>query len=155
MFTFRFLCLFTFRQHKQLPMVARFFKGYASLEVMRQREGRNGPYFLSVATGRSQRPGGRNDQKVATDYSFICLLRFMSVCCQSVTDGNCNFSAVRSPIGLKLGGDLGLVSQISMHVLVSRFVCFLYCKQTKEQKNFENRGFTKPAFSPPCRVRLI
>jgi hypothetical protein len=32
------LCLFTFRQHKQLPMVTRFFKGYASLEVMRQRE---------------------------------------------------------------------------------------------------------------------
>jgi hypothetical protein len=42
---------------------------------------------------------------------------------------------VRSPIGLKLGGDLGLVSQISVHVLVSRFVCFLYCKQTKEPKN--------------------
>jgi hypothetical protein len=29
------------------------------------------------------------------------------------TDGNCNFSAVRSSIELKLGGDLGLVSQIS------------------------------------------
>jgi hypothetical protein len=26
-FIFRFLCLFTFRQHKQLPMFARFFKG--------------------------------------------------------------------------------------------------------------------------------
>jgi hypothetical protein len=41
---------------------------------------------------------------------------------------------VRSLIGLKLSGDLGLVSQISAHVLVSRFVYFLYCKQTKEQK---------------------
>jgi hypothetical protein len=40
------------------------------------------------------------------------------------TDGNCNLSAVRSPIGLKLGGDLGLVSQISKHVLVSRFDYF-------------------------------
>jgi hypothetical protein len=44
----------------------------------------------------------------------------------------CNFSAVRSPIELKLGGDLALVSQISVHVLVSRFDYFLYCKQTKE-----------------------
>jgi hypothetical protein len=35
----------------------------------------------------------------------------------------------------KLGGDPGLVSQISLHVLVSRFDCFSYCKQTKEQKN--------------------
>jgi hypothetical protein len=35
----------------------------------------------------------------------------------------------------QLGGDLGLVSQISMHDLVSRFDCFLYCKQTKERKN--------------------
>jgi hypothetical protein len=64
----------------------------------------------------------RCDREVATDYSLTCLLRFMSVvCCQSVvgTDGNWNFSAVRSPIGLKLGGDLGLVSQISVHVLVS------------------------------------
>jgi hypothetical protein len=38
MFVFRFLCLFTFRQHKQLPMLARFFKSYASLEVTRPRE---------------------------------------------------------------------------------------------------------------------
>jgi hypothetical protein len=38
LFIFRFLCLFTFLQHKQLPMVAQFFKGYASLESMRQRE---------------------------------------------------------------------------------------------------------------------
>jgi hypothetical protein len=85
----------------------------------------------------------------------------MSVCfcvllCVVVgTDKNCNFSAVRSLIELKLGGNLGLVSQISMHVLVSRFDYFLYCKQTKEQKtrqNCENRGFTKLAFSPPFQV---
>jgi hypothetical protein len=65
---------------------------------------------------------------------------------------------MRSPIGLKLSGDLGLVSQISVHVLVSKFDYFLYCKQTKEQqkrRNRENHGFTKLAFSPPCRVRLI
>jgi hypothetical protein len=62
------------------------------------------------------------------------------------TDENWNFSALRSPIELKLGGDLGLLSQISVHVLVSRFDYFLYCKQTKERKNHqnrENRGFTK------------
>jgi hypothetical protein len=63
------------------------------------------------------------------------------------TDKNCNFSAMCSPIELKLGGDLGLVSQISMHVLVSRFDYLLYCKQTKEHKKCENRGFTKLAFS--------
>jgi hypothetical protein len=70
-------------------------------------------------------------------------------------DKNYNFSAVRSPIELKLGGDLALVSQISVYVLVSRFDYFLYCKQTKEPKkreNCENRGFTKLAFSQPCRV---
>jgi hypothetical protein len=44
---------------------------------------------------------------------------------------------MRSTIGLKLSGDLGLVSQISVHVLVSRFDYFLYCKQTKEQKTAE------------------
>jgi hypothetical protein len=43
--------------------------------------------------------------------------------------------ALQSPIGLKLGGDLGLVSQISVHVLFSRFEYFLYCKQTNKQKN--------------------
>jgi hypothetical protein len=52
-----------------------------------------------------------------------------------VTDKNCNFSAVRSPIELKLSGERGLVSQISVHVLVSRFNCFSFCKQTKEPKN--------------------
>jgi hypothetical protein len=51
------------------------------------------------------------------------------------TDEKCHFSAVRSPIELKLGGDLGLVSQISVHVLVSRFYFLFYCKQTKAQKN--------------------
>jgi hypothetical protein len=47
LFIFRYLCLFTFRQHKQLPIVARFFKGYASLEVMQQREVTADPTFLT------------------------------------------------------------------------------------------------------------
>jgi hypothetical protein len=56
------------------------------------------------------------------------------VCCVSLsvvveTDKNYNFSAVRSPIELKLGGDLGLVSQISVHVLASRFDYFLGAKK--------------------------
>jgi hypothetical protein len=59
-------------------------------------------FFLSAAT------------LVAADYGFTCPPRFMSVGVGGGgTDGNCNFSAVRSPIELKLGGDLGLVSQIS------------------------------------------
>jgi hypothetical protein len=69
-----------------------------------------------------------------------------------------NFSAVRSPIELKLGGDLGLVSQISMHVLVSRFDYFSYFKQANKQKtrrNRENHGFRKLEFSPLFQVRLI
>jgi hypothetical protein len=103
--------------------------------------------FLSAAT------------LVAVDYGFTCPSRFMSVVvcsCVCGTDKKCNFSAVRSPIELKLG-DLGLVSQISVHVLVSRFDYFLYCKQTehKNRENRKNRGFTKLAFSQPCRVRLI
>jgi hypothetical protein len=57
---------------------------------------------------------------VAADYGFTCPPGFMSVVLCVGTDANCNFSAVRSPIGLKLGGDLGLVSQISVHVLVSK-----------------------------------
>jgi len=84
---------------------------------------------------------------------FVCLFDVVVG-----TDENWNFSAVRSPIELKLGGDLGLVSQISVHVLFSRFDYFLYCKQTKERKNRQNRenhGFTKLAFSPPFQVRLI
>jgi hypothetical protein len=42
-----------------------------------------------------------------------------------VKDKNWNFSAVRSPIELKLGADLGLVTQISVHALVSRLL-FVY-----------------------------
>ena len=104
--------------------------------------------FLSAAT------------LVAADYGFTCLRRFMSVvvCCLFGTDENLNLSAVRSPIELKLGGDLGLVSQISVHVLVSRFDCFSYCKQTNKQtkrRNRENRGFRKLEFSLPFQVRLI
>jgi hypothetical protein len=38
MFIFLFLYLFTFCQHKQLPIVAQFFKGYASLEVTQPSE---------------------------------------------------------------------------------------------------------------------
>jgi hypothetical protein len=73
--------------------------------------------------------------KPGETFSLFCPLRpfylpsgsaiHVSVCSLSVTVENWNFSAVRSPIGLKLGGDLGLVSQISMHVWVSRFDCFL------------------------------
>jgi hypothetical protein len=81
------------------------------------------------------------DREIATDYSFTCLyaIHVSVVCCQSGTDKNWNFSAVRSPIGLKLSGDLGLVSQISVHVLVSRFVYFSYCKQTKEKNTPKSR----------------
>jgi hypothetical protein len=61
--------------------------------------------------------------------SCLCVVRLFFE-----TDKNCNFSAVHSLIELKLGGDLALVSQISVHVLVSRFDYFLYCKQTKERK---------------------
>jgi hypothetical protein len=50
------------------------------------------------------------------------------------TDKNWNFSPVRSPIGLKLGGELGLVSQISVYVLVSRFVCFYIINKQKNKK---------------------
>jgi hypothetical protein len=74
--------------------------------------------FLSVATGRSQ----RTTVLPAFCDSCVCSLSVVG------TDENWNFSAVRSPIGLKLGGDLGLVSQINVHVLVSRFVCF--CEPT-------------------------
>jgi hypothetical protein len=47
LFIFRFSCLFTFRHHKQLPIVARFFKGYASLE---QWEVAADPSFLTVCS---------------------------------------------------------------------------------------------------------
>jgi hypothetical protein len=56
------------------------------------------------------------------------------VCCLFV------YSAISQPCAVrlswKLGGDLGLVSQISLHVLVSRFDCFSYCKQTNTQKTW-------------------
>jgi hypothetical protein len=41
------LCLFIFCQHKQLPMVAQFFKGYALQEVTRPREISTDPTFLT------------------------------------------------------------------------------------------------------------
>jgi hypothetical protein len=50
---------------------------------------------------------------------LVCVVCYVS--CVVGTDKNYNFSAVRSPIVLKLGGDLALVSQISVYVLVSRF----------------------------------
>jgi hypothetical protein len=74
-------------------------------------------FILPVATERSQRT------IVLPAFCDSC------VCSLSVSDKNLNFSAVRSPIELKLGGDLGLLYQISVHVLVSRFDYFLYCKQ--------------------------
>jgi hypothetical protein len=79
-----------------------------------------------------------------------CLL-----CVITGTDKNYNFSAVPGPIELKLGGDLGLVSQISVHVLVSRFEYFSYCKQIKEQKNAKIAKIAVVqnfAFSPPFQV---
>jgi hypothetical protein len=59
----------------------------------------------------------------------------MSVCCMllCVMHKNWNVTAVGGPIELKLGGDVGLVSQISVHVLVSRFY------QTNKQNKRRNR----------------
>jgi uncharacterized membrane protein len=76
----------------------------------------------------------------------------VSVCSLSVTDKNLNFSAVRSPIELKLGGDLWFVSQISVHALVSRlsFVYIFQTNKTETRRNRENHGFTKLAFL--CRA---
>jgi hypothetical protein len=55
----------------------------------------------------------------------------------SVGDKNWYFSAVRSPIELKLGRDLELVSRISVQVLVSRLDClFTFCKQTNKTRRF-------------------
>jgi hypothetical protein len=58
--------------------------------------------------------------------SVVCLLLFW-------TDGNWNFSAVRSLIKLKFGGDLGLVSQISVHALDSRLVCLHFVNKQKDR----------------------
>jgi hypothetical protein len=41
--------------------------------------------------------------------------------------------AISQPCAVRLSGDLGLVSQISMHALVSRLDCFSYFKQTNKQ----------------------
>jgi hypothetical protein len=57
----------------------------------------------------------------------VCVVVCVLLCVG--TEEKCNFSVVRSLIELKLGGDLGLVSQISVHVLVSRFDFFLYCNR--------------------------
>jgi hypothetical protein len=77
--------------------------------------------------------------------------RFMSVCSFVRlfigTDTNCNFPAVRSPIELKLGGDLGLVSQISVHVLVSRFYYFLIVNKQKKIKNANSWFYKTCVFS--------
>jgi hypothetical protein len=58
-----------------------------------------------------------------------------------------NLSAVRNPIELKLGGDLWLVSQISMHALVLRLSClnFVNKKPRKSQKSWflENLSFLR------------
>jgi hypothetical protein len=83
---------------------------------------------------------------VATDYSFTCLLPVVVV----GTDKNLNFSAVRRPIGLKLSGDLGLVSQISMHVLVSRFFILETNKRTTKtlkSRKSQNLRFLRRAES--------
>ena len=80
--------------------------------------------FLSAAT------------LVAADYGFTCPPRFMSVvvvCLLFGMDKNSNLSAVRSPVELKLSKTLELLSQISMHVLVLRFNCYLYCKQANKK----------------------
>jgi hypothetical protein len=86
----------------------------------------SGPPFLSVATGRSQ-------WTIVLPASCNSCLSVV-VCSLSVTDENWNFSAVHNPIGLKLSGDLGLVSQISVHVLVSRFVYFFIVNKKKDKK---------------------
>jgi hypothetical protein len=72
------------------------------------------------------------------------------LCCVFGTDENCDFSAVRNSIELKLGGDLGLISQmqICVHVLVSGFNCFSYCKQTNKKVEIAKKhGFRKLEFS--------
>jgi hypothetical protein len=62
-------------------------------------------------------------------------------------DESLNFSAVRSPIGLKLGGDLGLVSQISVHVLVSRFFFIFTVNKQRTKKSRKSRFYKTCVFS--------
>jgi hypothetical protein len=62
--------------------------------------------------------------------SFLVILWFVVG-----TDRHYNFSIMRSPIELRFGVDYGLVSQISIHVLVLRFDYLLFCKQTNKQKS--------------------
>jgi hypothetical protein len=51
---------------------------------------------------------------------------------------------VRSPIGLKLSGDLGLVSQISVHWFQDLIIFYIVNKQkNKKRRNRENCGFYK------------
>ena len=69
---------------------------------------------------------------------------YLSVVCLSVVfvmDKNLNLSAVQSPIELKLGGDLGLVSQ--MNALVSNLDRFSFCKQTNKQKKLPKSQKTR------------
>jgi hypothetical protein len=82
---------------------------------------------------------------VAADYGFSGLWFYLPpairvcVCvCLFVTDDNWNFSAVRSSIEVKFGEDLGLVSQISVPILVSTFIVYLYFvnKQKPVRCNF-------------------
>jgi hypothetical protein len=56
-------------------------------------------------------------------------------------------SAVRSPIELKLGGDLGLLSQISVHALVSRLThLFTFCKHFVNKQTNKNTEIAKSRF---------
>ena len=62
---------------------------------------------------------------VAANYGFACPPRFMSFCLVFVVcwwnGRKLQFPSLHNPIELKLGRELGLLSQISEHVLVSRF----------------------------------
>jgi hypothetical protein len=74
------------------------------------------------------------------------------------TEENWNFSAVHSPIELKPGGDLGLVSQISVLALVSRLTrLFTFYKQTNKKKNAKIAKIVvlQNLRCLPFRVRLI
>jgi hypothetical protein len=66
-----------------------------------------------------------------------CLCVDVVICCVLCvgTDKNCIFSAVRSPIELKLGGDLGLVSQISLHFWFQDFISFYIVNKQNNKKS--------------------